>query len=198
MPRTLCLSFCVLLCSFSAFAIPFEIGLPDITSGNIQVTYNAATDLFTAVGTAFSMDTDGVGAPEYLITSGTFSLSATIDQDGNMTAGALTINGTIPALGANSGTLLSASLLSLMRDTSHGEIFMFSGIPAGGDLAASFPSVGVILDLWDSGFTGSFQQSFTNSGMALADVAPIIPEPATSALFGLSLLGFIIRRNSRK
>lgn len=136
---------------------------PDITSQFILVNY--ASGVFDALGTPTAFDIDGVAPPDYSINSPkSFHLQASINSGtGALISGTLSITGKIPALSANSGTLLTGNLTAFGFQNSGGDIFEFKFQPTGGDLASYFGTLGgVILDAAGSNFNGSFTSSFTN------------------------------------
>jgi|GEM_PF-763370 len=174
---------------------------PDITAFFISVNYDATTDALTANGFATNLDLDGVAPPDYSITAPrAFTISATVDSSGVASGGTLVINGTVPAVGAVSGTLLTGTLTQFGYSTTPGgEIFefVFTVEDDDGDLASSFkPLAGVILDAIDTGFGGSFTSDFSNSGFGNADTFPV-PEPATLSLLLLGGTAIACRRIRR-
>lgn len=180
-----------------AALLNLELLLPDVESGFIDVQYDADSDLFTASGFALTLDFDGEPPPDEDILDGLFSLSLFVDENGVPAGGTIEITGSVLDLGPD---LLTGNITEFgFMDSPGGEIFEFVFDVTGGDLAPQFgPLGGVILDAVDSGFGGTFDTSFANSGFSgVADTAPI-PEPAT----GLSLLmGAAVwqaRRRSRK
>jgi len=81
----------------AARALPLNLTLsdsPQIATFSINVDYKKNQDSFTANGTPLEFDDDGIGAPE-IISNGTYSITATIDELGNANGGALVIDGTI-------------------------------------------------------------------------------------------------------
>lgn len=167
---------------------------PDITTGFMSAGYNAGTDVFTATGTALTIEFDGIAPPDHAITGGTFMLTATIDSGGNLVSGSLTITGTVAALGAGS-PLLTATLTDFgFSSAPLSQIFEFSGSVTGGSQAGAFGTqVGTVLGL-GGGFAGNFNQNFSNSGFGSADTARIIPAPAAAGVLGLAGLVGLSRR----
>lgn len=167
---------------------------PDITSLFISTSYNATTDAFSANGFAMELDT---GGSTEAISSGSFSLNATIDDTGTASAGSITIGGNV--LG-NGPTLLTGNLL----DFGFGTIvpgtgpFEFIFEVTGGDLAGMYGGIGASFGVVMSqalGFSGDWGVSFNGSGMTVSDAAPLVPAPAVATL----LLGglFAARRRRR-
>jgi hypothetical protein len=164
---------------------------PDVVSGFIDVSYNSTTDLFGASGFAFELNDDGIGIPESIV-GGTFGLNANIDASGVLGSGTITLGGTVPSLGFNSGTLLTGTLVNFgFPSTGDPLEFVFSA--TGGDAAGLYGPgpIGVILS--SSGFEGNFTSSFDNligqfpgTGLAFSDVAPVVPLPGS---LWLSLAG---------
>jgi hypothetical protein len=173
---------------------------PDVFASQVGVTYNATTDSFSANGVAISLDDDGSG-PVSVITNGTLAINATINGSGALSGGSISIGGTIPSLGYNSGTLLTGSLSQVGFPTtgSGGTFdpleFLFSA--TGGDLASLYDptaSNGVILSF--SGYPGSWANDFSNitAGQPAPGVADVFaPVPGAVWLLGSGLavlLGF--------
>ncbi|MGH0037745.1 MAG: PEP-CTERM sorting domain-containing protein [Myxococcota bacterium] len=167
---------------------------PDVLVGNMDVSYDAATDTLSLDGFALELDDDGVGTA-LPITSGSFDLVATIDGAGNLSAGSLTIGGTVPDIGANSGTLLIGTLDSFGFPDAGGDPIELTFSITGGDLAPLYGAGPGGIIVGDSGFGGSFASDWDNliastpgTGFGVADVAPV-PEPGTLSLLGASLAG---------
>jgi hypothetical protein len=182
-----------------AQAAPLNLTLndvPDIVAQFIDVTYDAASDAFVASGFALEIDDDGSVPPEEILI-GTFDLSATIDATGTLIGGSLTIGGTVPTLGYNSGTLLTGTLTSFGFPNVGSDPFEFLFDATGGDAAPLYGSgpAGVILS--GTGFDGDFSSDFDNlsigpgSGIAVANVG-VVPLPAALWLFGSGLLGLTV------
>ncbi len=173
---------------------------PDLFAGFIDVTYDSSTDMFAATGFAFELDDDGVGPAEG-VQNGAFELDAVINGSGALTSGSLIFRGTIPALGFNSGTLLTGSLVDFGFPAQGGNPLEFAFDVTGGDAAGLYGNVpaGLILS-GVSGFGGDFSTDFDNldqgtpgTGAGIADAAPIVPLPS-SLLLLLSGVGVILAR----
>jgi hypothetical protein len=191
------------LIASSAQAAPLNITLddfPDILSSFLTASYDATLNILTVSGTAMALDDDG-SIPAQDITDGTFGLSATIDETGALSAGTLTIGGTVGApLNFNSGTILTGDLTDFGFSLSaSGNPFEFLFNVTGGDAANLFGGTGaqggIILTLGSgvSEFSGSFESNFSNPNSA-ADTASLtapVPEPTTWLLF-LSGFGLIV------
>lgn len=193
-----------------AHAAPLGLNLlpfPDIASTSIDVEYDAVSDSFTAYGAAVTLN---VGGGPQNITGGVFDLDAVIDGNGDLAAGTntITISGIVSTLGYSSGTLLTGTLTDFgFIDPPGGDIFEFLFSVTGGDLAASFGSLGgVILDanFLSSAFYGTFTADFHNLGQGgtgygagTSDTAPV-PEPATLALVLLGGGGLLTLHRRKK
>ena len=178
------------------------VDVPDIASGFISVTYDAAGDQLTASGFALLFDDDGMGPAENII-NGTFLLEATITDGGMSDGGTLTIMGDIPGLGVG-GTLLSADLNAFGFMTGGGPLFDFLFKVTGGSLADDFYPVSSVIGMIMSGvsfpghdFTGDFDNllgGIPGTGSAVADIG--VPAPATLAL--IAMAGLCGRRRRRE
>jgi hypothetical protein len=196
----------VMLCTGAgpALATPLNLVLeqfPDVLSGNMDVVYDAAGETLTMDGFALELDDDGVGTAVG-ITDGTFELLAGIDSSGGLDGGSLTIGGTIPSLGFNSGTLLTGSLVAFGFPGAGGDPLEFVFDVTGGDLASLYGEGPGGIIVGDSGFGGSFAADWDNlmmgiagTGFAVSNTAPV-PEPGTLALLGVALggIGWLNRR----
>ena len=203
----MCACFIVLVPSL-AQAAPLNLTLndvPDIVSQFIDVTYDASLQTLSASGFALELDDDGSVPPEP-IAGGTFDLTATIDNAGNLVNGTIAIGGTVASLGFNSGTLLTGTLTAFGFPSVGGDPFEFLFDVTGGDAAALYGAgsvpAGVILS--GTGFGGDFGSDFDNlstspgTGIAVANVGTV-PIPAALWLFASGLLGLIglARRRDR-
>lgn len=195
-----------------AFAAPLNLvkKFPDLTSGFIKVTYDGA-GAFVAGGTSTAFDLDGVPPPDHNISAGgtpskRWELNMTLTPaTGALVSGTLNVTGTIPALGANSGTLLTANLSAFGFPTGGGRIFEWLFTITGGDLAPQYGGLnrtgGIILDATPGtgavAFTGSFTQAFQNTtgtvGGGSAD-SFFVPEPASTGLLLIS--GFTLMQGA--
>ena len=188
--------------AFSSLAGAAMIGVtkttpPDITSDFLTVTYNSTTHALHVAGFADFMDSNGQPPPDdyYIGGAASFTLDANVYSGGVATYGKLTISGTIAALGATSGTLLTGNMTQFGFDAG-GNLMDFKFAVTGGDLASRYGSqAGVILNTV-GGFTGSFGSNFSNTGSGSTDTFPV-PEPATMlVLLGAAALG-VLRRSRR-
>jgi len=172
------------------------LDFPDVASSFIDVTYDADADAFAAVGFATSFD-DGSG-PASPISMGSFNLFATIDDAGVLGGGSIEIGGSVDGFGP---TLLTGDLTDFGFMPGGGQILEFTFNLTGGELAGLYggvgSTIGVILDIDSGTYSGDFGMSFDNlaggvpgTGFGVADVAPVVPAPATLALFaGLATAG---------
>lgn len=186
---------------------------PDISAQPVEVEFTAATGEFTVTGSVLTgFDLDGSAPPDYTIGdfSGaiSYTISLLLDGSGNPLSGTLSILGELSALGANSGTLLTADILEFgFQDVgpfSPVSLFEMKFATTGGDLrAAYFPSEAhVILTAFDTSATynGTFTNDFAFRGSASAtDTFAAVPEPGTLALLALGLPAIrLFRRKNRQ
>jgi len=181
---------------------------PDISSFSLDVTYDyneeKGNGLLIADGLAFQLDDDG-SEPAEDISGGSFFLTATIDDSGNLSSGGtLTIGGTV--LGFTSDTLLTGDLTAFGFGGADDDPFEFLFNVTGGDAAGLYGTgpAGVILS--KTGFSGNFTADFDNlgsggigSGSGVSNTAPV-PIPSTLLLFGSGLMGLnaVRRKFTRK
>jgi len=194
-------AFLLLAGPASATPLNLTLGLPDVVSGFIDVTYDSGTGTFTASGYSLEIDDDGSAPNVALDASGGFSVVASIDNTGSLLSGSVSITGTqtIP-LGYVSGTLVTGTLTNFgWSGDASGIVFEFTYSTTGGDLAGSGTPGGIVIATALNSFSG-FGADFDNlffgipgTGDATADTAPTVPEPAT-ALLTLCALGAALRR----
>ena len=209
--RIVSIMACLLVGAFPLTATAAPLGLtlqdtPNVTSGLLDVSYNASADEFLANGFALNLAVDSFLLPIITDGPGSFHISATIDESGNPSAGTLSIAGGVLGFGP---TLLTATLTDFGFSDGGGDTFEFLFTVNGGDLA--IPAlygdpgavVGVILDANGSNFTGSFATDFTNNpaaltlGQGVSQTAPVVPEPATVLLVLLTGVLVPLRRRQR-
>jgi len=195
-------SFCilgVLSLSASVFATPLNLtqGFPDFASlTSISTNYNAQSESFTVTG--FVNQYSDAGATSHLA-SGTFTLSALIDNSGAFGSGTLTINGIVldgisppPA-----SDLLIVDLTHFgFSGTGASTVFEFAGDTVGGTMAAQFdPRAGVILNPGTTSYAGSFANDFFGSDGTVDTF--LIPEP-TSVMLTLGCMSFVAARRRKR
>lgn len=173
-----------------------DLGLqdtPDLYSSYIELHYSPEKDLLTTAGKAQVL-TVASGA-KYRIAGGTFSLTAIIDDNGQLHSDAIVdgqsveskvvIGGAVAALGY-SGTLLEGNLKGF-RYGEAGEAFGFLFQITDGAAAALFGGIGgtagVILHT--RAFPGDFCTPFNNETSSNAGV---VPEPAAFLIWPLLVL----------
>jgi hypothetical protein len=162
---------------------------PDISAGFLNASYNASTGILAADGWPIGFTENGNSTP---IDGGQYSLSVQLTSAGQPVpgTGTLDITGSDPSLGV-SGTLLTGDLSDFGFQSGGGDIFEFVFNDLGGDLAPYYSSgeSGVILDAMNSGFDGSFQNSFTASPyLSVSDNVSVVPEPSTLILLLAALI----------
>jgi len=179
--------------SKAATDINLPEGLPDLAGSPMDVTYNAGTGAFVASGWLSDYNIPGpidVGASVI----GSYTLSATINNTGNLTGGTLTIDGAVGD-GDTDVTLLTGILTTGAAGTAFGfgypgyivgendDLFQFLFTVNGGSLASAFggngAAGGVVLDAWfgdtsgDKAFTGSWASFNNNAGISEKGVGDI-------------------------
>jgi hypothetical protein len=116
-------------------------------------------------------------------------IDLTVDANGNPLSGSLNVFGTVAEIGATSGTLLTGEITDFgFIDPPGGDIFEFAFALTGGDLAPYYghQRALVVMNLFNSGFDGTFATDFVNDGLGVADTYGHMPEPSH---VGLLLLG---------
>lgn len=199
--RTLILSVVVaLLCAQAdASLIGLTKSTPDIFSDFITVSYNASSKTFTAqYGSPETLDTDKITSHDSDIINGSFTITAAVNNSGQATSGTLTIDGTIPSRGYNSGTLLTGTLTQFgYQNPPGGQVFDFIFTVTGGDMASLYGSkAGVNLSYVGNDFKGVFTSNFSNTGMGETDTFSV-PEPASMMVLAGGLLCAAIRRRRK-
>lgn len=170
---------------------------PDIAAGFINLSYDATQDELVANGTALEIDNGGI-SPEAIL-GGTFDLTSAIDAIGMLTGGSLSIGGTIPSLGFDSGTLLTGDLTAFgFRDAGGDPLELVFDV-TGGDAAGLYAAGPGVVILTNTGFDGSFDADFDNGGqgVGVANVG-VVPLPGTMclALFGVGMIAAVKRRRT--
>jgi len=159
---------------------------PDIDSFFIDVQYDATNDYLSMFGFASEL---AYNDTTYGIDDGIYALDAQIDDNGNLLGGLFSIEGTIDALGYDSGNLLTANL-NAFGFSSNG-ILEFTLDIIGGDAMNIYNGLGGTI-IGGTGFTGDFNSDWgTQYSDAVSDtgvVASAVPEPSTYLLMGLGLL----------
>jgi hypothetical protein len=164
---------------------------PVLMAALIDVEYSSSSDALTADGFSTSFNTLGPGVP-LTIDSGQFDLFATVDAAGVTSGGSFVIRGAIPSLGFNapSTTLLTGTIADFGFEPGvAGSSFEFLFDVTGGVLNNTFNASQVGLILNDTGFKGSFDQSFDNliggaagTGSGFAELGVPIPAPGAAGL----------------
>ena len=177
---------------------------PDITSGFIDVAYDAGTGFFTASGFALTLD----GTNFDVI--GGFDYSIQLDGFGGLISNPLnilTITGALQGEGPTVVTLLEGVVTDFGFQDGGGDLFEILFTVTGGSLATPAfygdPGAvgGVIMNANGSNFGGTFDVDFNNNGgfpgfgQGTSDTAPI-PGPATLVL--LAMAGGLVARRRRR
>ena len=183
---------------------------PDLMASIASINYNAGTDAFTVTGTPLAFDLPSTPPPpDYPVIDGpkAYSISAVIDNLGNVVSGVLTVTGKIPALGANSGLLLQGTLEAFGFDDAPFPglgVFQLSFGNLTGDLASFFSTnmAYALVSTYDfnSGYTGSFASDFHFDITSQVDSWGIpTPEPSSATLLTIAAIGlFSVRRRYRR
>lgn len=182
-------------CSVSQAALNLVTQLPTVTSEFITVNYDAGTHILTANGYSDQVDTASQTYNSFL---DTFSLSASIANDGTIDTGgsfALDVYGDI---GSGSELLFHSDTLSDFSSSADDKFeFIFSRPGTGaGSLSSPGSDIGVILDGRQiAAFTDpSYGSSFSNDGNGVSYTFPVaVPEPATGLLAAIGM-GLLLRR----
>jgi len=179
---------------------------PEISSTQVDVTYNASSLLLSANGFSISYEDDGLSStPAHSIFGGLFTIAAHVNNAGVATGGTLTISGSIPDLSISNQVLLSGSLADFgFSTTGVGRLeFLFGSL--GGVLGPAFlargPEAGIVLNNIN-GFPHSFGSSWSNltngqagTGTAVSDTGVVIPGPGAMAC--LLAGGLLVARRRR-
>jgi len=182
-----------------SFASDFTSGAFQALSSTVSTQVPDTEGVLSASG--FANVLTPPGSPSGNIAGGSFDISAAINDTLMTATGDLTIGGTIPGLGFNSGTLLTGTLSALGAGTDDPLEFLFD--VTGGDAAGLMgPTVGV--DLRQSGFAGTFASNFTSGAFqALSDTFSFqdpnqnpVPAPGTLMIMAAGIAG--IRFAKRK
>lgn len=171
-------------------------GTPDVFSGFVSISYDAGTDAFEAVGTPVQYNAPPVDP----MSGGVFALTATIDANGVVSGGSLSISGTTASA---SGVLLTGSVVQFgfAPDGVPGApTFEFICSATGGALLADYGGtgapIGVIISSFDS-FAGNLDVNFTGS-TGLADTFSPVPEPTSMTLLAVGIVGTLWARRRKK
>lgn len=184
------LAICLVVLGSATSSQAVILGPPDIFVEDVAVTYDAGPGPgkwdFSAIGTALHVDVDGVAPPnDHGIDSGVFELLATINNDGDLLGGTLSITGAIPGLGifGTSTTLLSG----ILTDLGPGLDFLVS--VTGGALSGAYGAQAYVSLVGFSGYPGNFENDFTGfTAWTDADVWSVVPAPSALLLGCMGLL----------
>ena len=186
-----------------AHATPLNLTLQgdpfvDIFSQFQSTTYNATTDALSVSAFVGKIRTGGT---DYPVTGGMFTLSATVDSAGVLSAGGiLSITGTNATLSYNSGTLLTGNLMLIGFPNGTAGVLEFTFQVTGGDAASLYggngATGGVIVGI-TNGFPGDWSSNFSASFNGVNDVGTpfgAIPEPSSLLLLAPGLAALALRR----
>ena len=172
----------------SAGATPLNLDLrpapaPDIMSAGISVEYVAASNQFTADGTAAALMFNGSFE---VIMDGVFDLDATIDATGTATLGSLAISGVVDSNAID----LTGNLIDFGFEDAGPDPFQFLFETTGGTLSddGTFGNLILVTLSMTAGYivppgTPAFSSSFSGSPfMAVSDTGIPVPEPSAPIL----------------
>jgi len=200
---------CLLVWGATAQAEP--LGVPDIYSSYIRSVYDADTDSWTTTYGKAQNILFTFGGSTVPISSGTFSITANIDDSGIQHGGTLLIGGSITTP-AYSNPLLSGDLVGFgytpPSDPVNGyPLFEFDFAVSGGSLASAFggSAAPVTVRLSDpsltgwSGFGSDFQGTILvgSKGRGQADTFSPIPEPMSACMM-LASAGMVVLSGCRR
>lgn len=178
------------LAALPASATPLNLDMvdaPDIASFGIGFSYDAASDIFSATGTALTVE-NPLGISTDIL--GVFSLDAEIDDTGALIGGSFSIMDLLTL-----DTLIEGALVDFGFA---GSTFEFLFAVGGGTLAADFGDFGGIL-MTDLSFgLADFSAIFANGNNAVADTAALrASEPGILLLQALGLTMLLLARRRR-
>ncbi len=190
------------LSTTNAMPLNLSTGNPDITVDPVDISYDSVSDVFSAVGTvssAFSaVNATGAAVP-ITVGTGTFNLTAMIDNSGNLAGpGALTITGDI---GHGVQTLVAGSLTAFGFDDSakFAGLGVFEGLFGVTSSAASLgygSTAGIIMSSADLPLNWNFAVNF--EGTAPSDTFKTAePSAIAFVLVGFVSLAWLHRRRHR-
>ncbi len=172
---------------------------PDIFTNQIEISYNAGTMQFSAIGDPSTLSPGGLNITNSV---DEYQLNAVINPvTGDLANGTLVIGGEVNGQGTVN-PLLTATLTDFgfaeppVSDQVHLYEFLYQ--ITGGDLAAQFGGVGaeggVILTRAPAG-GATFPQSFTvQDGQSDTFAQFKVPEPATASVLSLGAIALLRRR----
>lgn len=184
----------------SAFAAPLNLISvnPDAASGFIAVKYDATSHLFTATGVTQNLF-QAMG-PDVPLGGRTFSLSASIDNSGNLISGgpaSLLVRGDFG--GVDQVLFQSNAIIAFGFSATSKFEFLFQ--QQSGSLAPAGWPIGTVLIDTNLSFPGgvpSFQSSFSDEiipGVGLGQADTFVPAPAGA--LALAMGGLVIARRRR-
>ena len=202
-----------------AQAVPLNLLLdpPDISNFFVSMAYDATAEELTASGFPNELDDNGLPGDNFPIdstpTPSSFSLTANIDNGGNLLGGDFIVTGSIDdaPIGPIDGVLLTGDLSALGFPDAGGDPIEFLYEVTGGLLAGVFGGIGetggIILEDNSLNFTGSWANDFNNIGSTLGtanivvprqDVPGVVPEPVTAGLSTLGIGSLVLSLRRRR
>lgn len=183
--------------------------LPDITVIDLDGGYDATTQQLSLTGRAIEIvrgSTDRTRLFNLKYGSGAdFSLTASIDSNGNLSDGQFSVTGISASDFSFRGLLLAGTFSDLTSSVTSNRLFAdFAGRADGGTLQSEFGPFSLKLNgaiesassfrTSNSGNWSSFTMSSSSGGSG--NITSVVPEPGTAGLLSMTLL-FSLRRRRR-
>ncbi len=173
-------------------------------SSSIQTTYAASTDTFTVTGFLTQFTKTSLPADSHTA-SGSYTLTATVNDSGALVTGILLVTGSVNDLGFHSPSdpgLLKVNLTQFgFSGSQNSTVFEFIGNVTGGSLSSYYSTgqVGIVLNPGTgTNFGGSFASDFHGGSAGAGTVDNFgVPEPATLGLLLAGGVALLARRRRK-